>query len=104
MAIIIDKVENSENLIYALGKDKARLSKLAALPDDVSFVFELGALTKDLKTHAKKSPPPPERSIEGAAGRVHGSDAELERLRAAAARTGDYSEVFKYREKIRSSK
>jgi hypothetical protein len=50
----------------------------------------------------KKPAPPPEKVVGGTAPIRGAVDSTLERLRADAERTGDYSKVFAYRKQKRA--
>lgn len=100
--IIIDVMDNPAHVVYALGKNRSIAEKMAAIKNPTKFLREMSRLedTK-LKVQSKKAAPPPEKTITGT-GRVSnsgGSDAHLERLRADAEKTGDYSKVTQYRRK-----
>jgi hypothetical protein len=55
-----------------------------------------------LKVTNRKAAPPPEKTVQGT-GRVTGSvDSTLDRLRADAEKSGDYSKVFAYKQQKRN--
>lgn len=94
--IILQGAENPALVIYALGKNPAKVKELAAINDPVKYAFAMAKLETQLKVTQRKAPPP-ERTVSGT-GRVAGTvDSTLERLREEAAKTGDYTKVVQYR-------
>jgi len=94
--IILQGAENPALVIYALGKNPAKVKELAAINDPVKYAFAVAKLETQLKVTQRKAPPP-ERTVSGT-GRVAGTvDSTLERLREDAAKTGDYTKVVQYR-------
>lgn len=101
--IIIQGADNAAVVIYALGKNSAKLKDLSAITDPVKFAFAIAKLEKDLKVTTRKAPPPPEKTVTGSAPKSGVVDSQLERLRADAEKTGDYSKVAKYRQQKRAA-
>jgi hypothetical protein len=100
-SIIVQGAEDSALLVYALGKNPKKLEELAAVKSPVDFAVKLGKLESQLKVTKKKAPAPEKRAA-GKTGGLGGSgDATLERLRAKAEKTGDYSEVLAYKNRSR---
>ena len=98
--IILQGAENPALVIYALGKNPAKLKEMAAITDPVKYAFAVSKLETQLKVTQRKAPPP-ERTVQGT-GRVSGTvDSTLERLRADAERTGDYTKVVQYRKQLK---
>jgi len=94
--IILQGAENPALVIYALGKNPAKVKELAAINDPVKYAFAVAKLETQLKVTQRKAPPP-ERTVSGT-GRVAGTvDSTLERLREEAAKTGDFTKVVQYR-------
>lgn len=101
--IILQGAENSALLIYALGKNPKKLKELASTNDPVKFAFAVAKLETQLKVTNRKAAPPPEKTVRGT-GPVSGTvDSQLERLRADAERTGDYSKVMAYKRQKRQA-
>lgn len=94
-AIIIKNVRNAALFFYAIGKNPNKLSQLAKMHDLAEFTYNIAKLEEQIKM-AKKLPPSPEKRI--STGTPFASNA-LERLRAEADKTGDYSKVLEYRRK-----
>lgn len=101
--IIVQGADNSALVVYALGKNPAKAKELAGITDAVKFAFAIAKLETQLKVQAKsKSAPAPEGKIRGGGAAISGSvDSNLERLRAEAEKTGDYSKVTQYRKQQR---
>ena len=95
--VILQGAENPALVIYALGKNPKKAAELAKNTDPVKFAFAVAKLEKELKVTNRKAAPPPERTIQGT-GRVSGAvDSTLERLRAEAEKTGNYTKVLQYK-------
>lgn len=97
--IIIDVMDNPALMVYALGTNPKAAEKLAAIKKPTKFLRELSRMEdKELKVSKKTAPPAPEGKVSSGSARISGSvDSNLERLRAEAEKTGDYSKVTQYR-------
>lgn len=102
--IVIQGAENPALVIYALGKNPDRVKELASINDPVKFAFAVAKLEKDLKVKNRKAPPPPERTVTGTGSSSGTVDSTLERLRADAAKSGDYTKVSQYKRQKREAK
>ena len=101
--MILQGAENPALLVYALGKNPKRAKELASIKDPVKFAFAVARLETQLKVTKRKATSKPEPKVSGT-GRISGAvDSTLERLRADAERTGDYSKVFQYKKQKRSA-
>ena len=94
--VVIQGAENPALVIYALGKNPKKLKELASIADPVKFAFAIAKLETQLKVTGKR-PPPPEKVVGGTAPIRGAVDSNLDRLRADAERTGDYSKVLAYK-------
>ena len=102
--IVVQGADNPALVIYALGKNPKKVQELASIKDPVKFAFAVAKLEKELKVTNRKAAPPPERTIQGT-GRVSGAvDSTLERLRAEAEKTGNYTKVLQYKRQKQSAK
>lgn len=100
-AIIISGADKPAHLIYAIGKNPAKLKELAGITDPVKFAFAVAKLETQMKVENRpKAKPAPERVVSGSAP-ASNSDAHLERLRTEAEKTGDYSKVTAYKKQLR---
>lgn len=98
-AIILKGAKNPALLVYALGKNPAKLQELAKVTDLVEFAATVFRdVEGQLKVTTKKATPPaPEKKVTGTAPNSGAMDNTLEKLRAEAERTGDYTKVTKYK-------
>jgi hypothetical protein len=101
--IVVQGAENPALVIYALGKNPTKLKELAAITDPVKFAFAVAKLERDLKVTTRKAPPPPEKVVTGSAPKSGVVDSQLEKLRAGAEKTGDFSKVVAYKRSKRAS-
>lgn len=98
-SIIVQGAKKPELLVYALGKNEETLKRLAVIKEPVQYAFEVARIEARLEVQmkeAKKRPAtqPESRVVGGSAGAV---DSTLERLRAEAAKTNDYTKVNEYK-------
>lgn len=102
--IVVQGADNPALVIYALGKNPKKAKEISSIKDPVKFAFAVAKLEKELKVTNRKAAPPPERTIQGT-GRVSGAvDSTLERLRAEAEKTGNYTKVLQYKQQKRAAK
>ena len=101
--MIVQGADNPALVVYALGKNPIKAKELASITDPVKFAFAVAKLETNLKVTKRKASSRPEKKISGT-GRPSGSvDNTLERLRAEAEKTGDYSKVFQYKKQKQSA-
>lgn len=101
--IVLQGAENPALVVYALGKNPKKAKELSAITDPVKFAFAVAKLETQLKVTNRKAAPPPERTVQGT-GRVAGAvDSTLERLRAEAEKTGDFTKVTAYKRQKRQA-
>lgn len=100
--VILNGADNPALLVYALGKNPKKAQELGAITDPVKFAFAVAKLETQLKVTPRKAAPLPEKTVRGSAPVTGSVDSHLERLRADAAKTGDYSKVHQYRQQQRS--
>jgi hypothetical protein len=101
--IVVQGAENPALVIYALGKNQAKLKELSSITDPVKFAFAVSKLESTLKVTTRKAPPPPEKVVTGSGPKSGVVDSTLERLRAEAEKTGDYSKVVAHKRKMRAA-
>jgi len=100
--IILQGAENSALVMYALGKNPKKAKELAGIRDHVKFAFAIAKLETQLKITPRKAPPPPENKVSSSQGGSTAlADSTLDKLRAEAERTGDYSKVTAHKRKMR---
>ena len=101
--VILQGADNPALLVYALGKNPKKAKELASISDPVKFAFAIAKLETQLKVTNRKAAPPPEKTVQGT-GRVSGTvDSTLDRLRADAEKSGDYSKVMAYKRQKRTA-
>jgi len=101
--IVVKGAENPALVIYALGKNPKKAKELSAITDTVKFAFAIAKLETQLKVTNRKAVPPPEKIPTGSGQSVSGTDSQLERLRADAEKTGDYTKVTAYKRQKRAA-
>ena len=98
--MLLAGADNPALLVYALGKDPKLVEELANIQDPVEFNWKAAKMEAQLKVSRKtgrKAAVKPEKTLKGS-GPISGSvDSNLERLRAEAERTGDYTKVIRYK-------
>lgn len=102
--ILIGGADNSALVVYALAKNPKQLEELAAIKDPVKYSFAIAKLETKLKTTKRRPATAPEGTVARSnTGGARASNATLEKLRAQADKTGDYSQVTAYRRKLRDA-
>lgn len=101
--VILQGAERPELVVYALGKNPQKLKELSAITDPVKYAFAVAKLETQLKVTARKAAPPPEKVIQGTGSKAGAVDSTLERLRAEAEKTGDYTKVTAYKRQKRQA-
>lgn len=102
--IILQGATNSALVIYALGTNPTKARELASIKDPIKFAFAVAQLETKLKLSPTK-PPAPEKIVRtGGAPLSNASEKHLDKLRADATKTGDYTKVVAYKRQLRASK
>ena len=99
--MILSGAEKPALLIYALGRNPKKAAELAAIKDPVQFAFAVARLETNLRVQQRKPSAAPEQIVSGNAGKSGAVDNQLDRLRAEAERTGDYSKVIAYKRQLK---
>lgn len=100
--MIIQGAENPALVYYALGKNPKKAKELSEIKDPVKFAFTVARLETQMKVTTRKAATKPEKTVSGS-GRVSGSvDSTLERLRAEASKTGDFTKLNAYKRKLKA--
>lgn len=93
-----DDAKTSAMLRYALGKNPTKARELAKIQDPVKFAFAVAKLETQLKVTTRKSAPAPDTVVRtGSARGAVATENVLEKLRAEAQKTGDYSKVMAHK-------
>lgn len=100
--IILQGAENPELVVYALGKNRAKLSEVAAIKDHVTYAFAIAKLEAQLKVTNRKTAPAPEKTVSSSGVSAAPVDSQLDRLREEAARTGDGSKLMAYKRQLKA--
>lgn len=101
--VILQGADRPELVVYALGKNPQKLKELSAITDPVKYAFAVAKLETQLKVTNRKAAPPPEKVIQGTGSKAGAVDSTLERLRAEAEKTGDYTKVTAYKRQKRQA-
>ena len=94
--MILQGADNPALVVYALGKNPKKAKEIASIKDPVKFAFAVAKLETQLKVTNRKASTKPETTITGKAMKSGTVDSNLERLRAQAEKSGDYSKVTAY--------
>lgn len=100
--MIIQGAENPALVYYALGKNPKKAKELSEIKDPVKFAFTVAKLETQMKVTTRKAATKPERTVSGNARPSGSVDSTLDRLRAEAERTGDYTKVRQYKQQKRT--
>lgn len=101
--ILLQGSDDPALLVYALGSNKTLVDQLSSIKDPVKFAFAVAKLEAKMKVSSRKTPPPPEKKPTSTQKAGPG-DSTLDKLRAKAEKTGDYSEVIAYKTMLKSTK
>ncbi|MCH7312901.1 hypothetical protein [Acinetobacter sp. ANC 3882] len=102
--MIVMGAKQPELLIYHLGTNPEKAKKLASITDPIQFAFEAGSLDHQLKVQTRKPQTSPERKVAGSGSLSGTTDSTLEKLRAEAEKTGDYTKVNQYKRTQKQNK
>ena len=100
--MILQGADNPALVVYALGKNPKKAKEIASIKDPIKFAFAVAKLETQLKVTNRKAGTKPEATITGKAQKSGTVDSTLERLRAAAEKTGDMSKVVAYKRSKRA--
>lgn len=98
--ILIHAAENPELIMYHLGKHQNKAKELAEITDPIQFAFAAAKLDSQMKIQTRKPSTQPERKPSGSAGLAGAVDQKLAQLEAKAAKTGDRTELIKYKKSL----
>lgn len=100
--IIVHAADDPAKLVYALAKNPTELERISKIKDPVLFAREIGRLETKVQTTTRKPATQPETKVK-AGGTTISRNATLDKLRAEAERTGDYTEVRKFKQAQRAT-
>lgn len=98
--ILIYAAENPELILYHLGKNPKKAQELSEITDPIQFAFAAAKLDSQMKIQTRKPSTQPERKPSGSAGLSGVVDQKLAQLEAKAAKTGDRTELIKYKKSL----
>ena len=98
--ILIHAAENPELILYHLGKNPKKAQELSEITDPIQFAFAAAKLDSQMKIQTRKPSTQPERKPSGSAGLSGVVDQKLAQLEAKAAKTGDCTELIKYKKSL----
>ena len=98
--ILIHAAENPELIMYHLGKNPKKAQELSGITDPVLFAFAAAKLDSQMKIQTRKPATQPEKKPSGSAGLAGAVDQKLAQLEAKAAKTGDRTELIKYKKSL----
>jgi hypothetical protein len=102
-SIIVKHANNAALLVYALGKDGAKLKELGAIADPIEFAARVARIETEIKTVSKPKFQPEKRPSGGGTGSPATGASALEKAREKAAVTGDYTEVNRMKREQRNA-
>jgi hypothetical protein len=102
--IVLQGAENPALVIYALGKNPKKAKEISTITDPVKFAFAVAKLETQLKVTQRKAATAPERTVQGTGNKSGTVDSTLERLRAEAAKSGDFTKVLQYKKSKQAAK
>lgn len=98
--ILIHAAENPELIMYHLGKHPNKAKELAEITDPIQFAFAAAKLDSQMKIQTRKPATQPEKKPSGSAGLSGAVDQKLAQLEAKAAKSGDRTELIKYKKSL----
>lgn len=102
--IMLQGAENPALVVYALGKNPKKAKEISSITDPVKFAFAVAKLETQLKVTQRKAATAPERTVQGTGSKSGTVDSTLERLRAEASKTGDFTKVVQYKKSKQAAK
>jgi len=100
--IMVHGAKDAAVLAYAIGKNPAKAKELAAIKDPIAFAFAISKLEETVKVTSRTPATKPEGTITSNARGSSSIDNHLEKLRAEAERTGDFSKVMAYKRQLKN--
>lgn len=100
-SVLVQVADNPAQLVYALGKYPNKAEELAKITNPVQLAAAIARMEARMSVPSKKSKPAPERRMaSGSAIPVSGAK-KLEQLKAAADKSGDFTEYFAAKRKMK---
>lgn len=99
-AALVKAAENPARLMVALGRSPTKLAELAKITDVIKFAAAVAKVEGTVKVVKSKRRAPNIDSPQRGSGRLTTSDKKLEQLEERAARTGDRTELIRYKTQL----
>lgn len=100
--VLVSVADDPARVMYALAKNPAQLADLAKISNPLKLAKAVTQLEGKLKVVKRRKAPEPEHVERGSARIATGTDKTLERLEKEANRTGDRTELVKYRKALKA--
>jgi hypothetical protein len=100
-AVVMDIFDKPELLVYALGKNPELAEKLAGQKNYAKFIKDMTLLETKLTVKPKTPATKPETRVNGSAPSLS-SQGTLDKLMEQAGKTGDFTPVHQYKQKMKS--
>jgi hypothetical protein len=95
--VIMSAAKNKALVVYALGSDERKLEALSNITDDIELAAEVARIESKIKVQTRQANITPEKTVKSDAGGANVAQSaqmkQLEKLRAQAMKTGNYTEV-----------
>jgi hypothetical protein len=102
-AILINAAPDKALLVYALGSNQEARERLSKLTDLSKFAFEAGLFAGSVKMERRKPSTSPESAVTPSAPLSAGVNKRLAELEAKAEKTGDRTELIRYRKSLKAA-
>lgn len=89
--------------IYALGKHPAKLQELLSIKNPTKRIAAIVRMEASMKVGQGRKAPEPDRPLKGNASAAIKSDKKLEQLEKEAAKSGDRTELIRYRKSLQKA-
>ncbi len=101
--VILNAAEDMAKMVYVLGTQPKKLESLLKITNPYKLAAEVARIEKDVKVQKKQSNIKPEGTLKGdiGGGATASSEKHLEKLRAEAQKTGDFTKVAAYKRSLR---
>lgn len=103
-AVIVKAASDPAALVAALGKSEAKLAELAKFEDPIKMAAAVARMEGAVKVIKRKKAPAVDRPASGSASMPGGADKKLEKLEKEADRTGDRTNLIRYRRSLDAKK
>lgn len=99
-SMVLQGADNPALVVYALGKNPGKAKEFAEIKDPVKFAFAVAKFEGKLKVGNRKVSVKPEKKLSGSAS-VSQGNSKLDKLRAEAAKSGNFDKVTAYRRSLK---